>query len=381
MEQLSPELNSLHNRLVASQKEGARVRRSIQQPALRATGVMALGGIAVLVGFLVADLACYAVFGVLLLFPAAFAAILALLPTDQELIRIGTLNGAATNVLLTLAFALLAWQNALVEARADGMCYRRNGSSQPCAVNNAEVAYTAAFAVVSFVQAVRQLRAYAIGLPARAMLDLLWRVGGAHSMLFGVCALGYILVAAALDSFTFSRHGPLLIVSAQMMLLGMAAMRPTFRMRTQALPSSRRGAVRSAPPRASRRSSVGARPTRSRARPRRCYARSKPTSCSAKACASPRPTRSCTSCRRPRSRTRSTRSSRTRGLTTRSSSGLRCRPGARRSRQITAAVSSRARARAHMRGVRSASRSRRAPALIRARHARPAGPQSRRMLG
>ncbi|KAG8464556.1 hypothetical protein KFE25_009924 [Diacronema lutheri] len=219
MEQLSPELNSLHNRLVASQKEGARVRRSIQQPALRATGVMALGGIAVLVGFLVADLACYAVFGVLLLFPAAFAAILALLPTDQELIRIGTLNGAATNVLLTLAFALLAWQNALVEARADGMCYRRNGSSQPCAVNNAEVAYTAAFAVVSFVQAVRQLRAYAIGLPARAMLDLLWRVGGAHSMLFGVYAPNVSYAHASL-AFLASRGGAVGTAAGIAALLG-----------------------------------------------------------------------------------------------------------------------------------------------------------------
>jgi hypothetical protein len=100
-----------------------------------------------------------------------------------------------------------------------------------CPTEAAYLTFHLAFAAVSFYSAMRQAYAYHRELPPRAVLDLMWSLGGLHSAAYGVCTLAYTATVAAVVGFDVALHLPRLLVAAETLALGAIASRPHVRIR------------------------------------------------------------------------------------------------------------------------------------------------------
>ncbi|KAJ1637129.1 hypothetical protein T492DRAFT_955343 [Pavlovales sp. CCMP2436] len=192
--------------------------------------------------------------GLGLIFPGAFAAVLTLVPTDLARIRAATLSGVVSNFVLTVVFVGMGatkGRGHIVDIIGfhDNFCQHDRTltlETLECPSDAADFARCLCFALVSFVIGVRQAFAYHRNIPPRAMLELLWSLGGIHSFLYGVCSLAYSVAIIVIYGFNVPMHLPRLLVTAETLALGVIASRPRVRVMVQAYLASRGGACSSA---------------------------------------------------------------------------------------------------------------------------------------
>jgi len=246
--------SSIRSQLDRSQEAGQRWKQRIQLPTIRvAIFCLAVGIILCLLGALLAG-DQFLTIGIGLIFPGAFAAVLALVPTDSASIRAATRGGAVSNFVLVAVFVGMGattGRGHIVDIAGfhDDFCQHDRTLTLQTLECPSEAAYFSrnfGFALVSFVNGVRQALAYHHNIPPRAALELLWSLGGIHSFLYGVCSLAYSVAIIVIYGFNVPMHLPRLLVTAETLALGVIASRPRVRVMVQAYLASRGGACSSA---------------------------------------------------------------------------------------------------------------------------------------
>jgi len=246
--------SSIRSQLDRSQEAGQRWKQRIQLPTIRvAIFCLAVGIILCLLGALLAG-DQFLTIGIGLIFPGAFAAVLALVPTDSASIRAATRGGAVSNFVLVAVFVGMGattGRGHIVDIAGfhDDFCQHDRTLTLQTLECPSEAAYFSrnfGFALVSFVNGVRQALAYHHNIPPRAALELLWSLGGIHSFSYGVCSLAYTVAVIAIYGFNAQLHLPRLLVVAEALALGIIASRPRVRVMVQAYLASRGGACSSA---------------------------------------------------------------------------------------------------------------------------------------
>ncbi|KAJ1627914.1 hypothetical protein T492DRAFT_1021502 [Pavlovales sp. CCMP2436] len=211
--------SSIRSQLDRSQEAGQRWKQRIQLPTIRvAIFCLAVGIILCLLGALLAG-DQFLTIGIGLIFPGAFAAVLALVPTDSASIRAATRGGAVSNFVLVAVFVGMGattGRGHIVDIAGfhDDFCQHDRTLTLQTLECPSEAAYFSrnfGFALVSFVNGVRQALAYHHNIPPRAALELLWSLGGIHSFSYGVCSLAYTVAVIAIYGFNAQLHLPRLL--------------------------------------------------------------------------------------------------------------------------------------------------------------------------